>query len=140
MKIYRIISSTLLLLTLLTTTSCDKSDDLDEIFLKQKWTLSFFKEGNNISAVKGNYTMTFQENTFSVATPKNAIIEGYWNADNKKQTFRCTKVRVTNGSIANDTTATRMKSFLEKANSYGGDANALQIKIQENAFMQFHNK
>lgn len=140
MKTFRIISSTLLLLTLLAVTSCDKGDDLDEIFLNRKWTLSFFKEGKNITPVKGNYTITFQENTFSVATPAKAIIEGYWNADSKKHTFDCTNVRVTSGSIAGDTTATKMKSFIEKATSYGGDANALQIKIQDNAFMQFHNK
>lgn len=140
MKTFRIISSTLLLLTLLAVTSCDKGDNLDEIFLNRKWTLSFFKEGKNITPVKGNYTITFQENTFSVATPAKAIIEGYWNADSKKHTFNCTNVRVTSGKIAGDTTATKMKSFIEKATSYGGDANALQIKIQDNAFMQFHNK
>lgn len=140
MKTFRIISSALLLLTLLAATSCDKSDDLDEIFLKQKWTLSFFREGKNITPVKGSYTMTFQESTFSVATPAKAIIEGFWNADSKEHTFRCTNVRVTGGSIAGDTTATKMKSFIEKATAYGGDANALQIKIQDNAFMQFHTK
>lgn len=140
MRTYRIISSAMLLLTLLAVASCDKSDDLDEIFLNHKWTLSFFREGKNIAPVKGDYTMTFQENTFSVATPAKAIIEGFWNADSKQHTFRCTNVRVTSGSIAGDTTATKMKNFIEKATSYGGDANALQIKIQDNAYMQFHNK
>ena len=140
MKIYKFIYSTLLLLALVTTTACEKSDDLDEIFLKQKWTLSFFREGRNINPVKGDYTLTFMESTFSVATPNNAIIEGRWNADNKSHIFGCSNVRVTTGNISSDTTATKIKSFLERATTYGGDANALQIKIQDNAYMQFHNR
>ena len=77
MRIYKnLCSATLLLLLLLTVTACEKSDDLDEIFLKQKWTLSFFREGKNITPVKGNYTITFQDMTFSIVTPNNSTIEG----------------------------------------------------------------
>ena len=141
MRIYKYLcSATLLLLLLLTVTACEKSDDLDEIFLKQKWTLSFFREGKNITPVKGNYTITFQDMTFSIVTPNNSTIEGKWSADNKTHSFSASNIRVNNGSIKSDTTATKMKNFIEKATSYGGDANALQIKIQNNAYMQFHNK
>ncbi len=140
MKRSKTIRYTLLLLLIFTATACEKNDDLEEIFLKQKWTLSFFREGKNINPVKGNYIINFQDATFSIITPTNATIEGMWNADNKNHTFHSSNVRVSNGSISNDTTATKMKSFIERATSYDGDANALQIKIQDNAYMQFHNK
>jgi hypothetical protein len=65
---------------------------------------------------------------------------GNWQADNKNRTLRCTNVRVGEGSIAKDTTATKMKLFLEKASSYNGDANWLQIRQQDNVYMQFHNR
>ncbi len=133
-KIYFALIATLLL------TGCESGDDLGEIFLNKTWKLSFFQEGRERNIAKEGYSIRFYESSFTANTPSGAAIVGNWQADNKNRTLRCTNVRVGDGSIAKDTTATKMKLFLEKASSYNGDANWLQIRQQDNVYMQFHNR
>lgn len=128
--------------TLLTLTicACNDSDDISEIFHNRTWKLSFFQEGTTRTSAKAGYSINFYENTLTATTPSGASFSGNWNADNKKRTFRCTRLQVTNGNIANDTTAQKMEKFLLNSSSYEGDANYLKIKQQSNVYMQFHNK
>ena len=133
-KIFFAFIATLLL------TGCESGDDLGEIFLNKTWKLSFFQEGRERNIAKDGYSIRFYESSFTANTPSGAAIVGNWQADNKNRTLRCTNVRVGDGSIAKDTTATKMKLFLEKASSYNGDANWLQIRQQDNVYMQFHNR
>ncbi|MBQ5731242.1 MAG: hypothetical protein IIV57_06455 [Bacteroidaceae bacterium] len=133
-KIYFALIATLLL------TGCESGDDLGEIFLNKTWKLSFFQEGRERNIAKEGYSIRFYESSFTANTPSGAAIVGNWQADNKNRTLRCTNVRVGDGSIAKDTTATKMKLFLEKSSSYNGDANWLQIRQQDNVYMQFHNR
>lgn len=133
-KIFFALIATLLL------TGCESGDDLGEIFLNKTWKLSFFQEGRERNIAKEGYSIRFYESSFTANTPSGASIVGNWQADNKNRTLRCTNVRVGDGSIAKDTTATKMKLFLEKASSYNGDANWLQIRQQDNVYMQFHNR
>lgn len=120
--------------------SCNNSDDLNEIFQSRTWKLSFFQEGTTRNIAKEGYNIMFYEGSFTANTPSGAAIAGNWQADNKSRTMRCTNVRVIQGNIAKDTTATKMKQFLERASSYNGDANWLQIRQQSNIYMQFHNR
>ena len=122
--------------------SCDTGDDLGDIFLDHPWTLSFFKEGTKITSPKqgATYKMTFYDNTFVLTTAGGVNITGNWVADNKERTFRCSQVKVANGSIAGDTIAMKAEYILKNARYYEGDANWLQIQIQKNTYMQFHNK
>lgn len=133
-KIFFAFIATLLL------TGCESGDDLGEIFLNKTWKLSFFQEGRERNIAKDGYSIRFYESSFTANTPSGAAIVGNWQADNKNRTLRCTNVRVGDGSIAKDTTATKIKLFLEKASSYNGDANWLQIRQQDNVYMQFHNR
>ena len=133
-KIFFALIATLLL------TGCESGDDLGEIFLNKTWKLSFFQEGRERKIAKEGYSIRFYEGSFTANTPSGAAIVGNWQADNKNRTLRCTNVRVGDGSIAKDTTATKIKLFLEKASSYNGDANWLQIRQQDNVYMQFHNR
>lgn len=133
-KIFFAFIATLLL------TGCESGDDLGEIFLNKTWKLSFFQEGRERNIAKEGYSIRFYESSFTANTPSGAAIVGNWQADNKNRTLRCTNVRVGEGSITKDTTATKMKLFLEKASSYNGDANWLQIRQQDNVYMQFHNR
>lgn len=119
---------------------CDNSDDLGEIFQNHTWKLSFFQEGVTRSIAKDGYIIRFYESSFTANTPSGAAIVGNWQADNKNRALQCTNIRISEGSIANDTTAMKMKLFLEKASSYNGDANWLQIRQQSNVYMQFHNR
>ena len=122
--------------------SCDSGDSLTDIFLSHPWKLSFFKEGTLITSPKQKvaYMLKFYDTTFTFTTPGGATISGYWQADNKERTFRCTQVRVANGSISGDTIAMKAENILKNARYYEGDANWLQIQVQNNTYMQFHNK
>ena len=131
-----------LLITLLAFTtllSCDTGDSLTDIFLSHPWKLSLFNDGGIRTPGNPAYVLQFYDGVFSVSTRSDATITGNWQADAKRRTFNCTKVRV-NGSIAGDTIAQKIEKILKEAQYYEGDANYLQIQVQKNRYMQFHNK
>ena len=132
----------MLLLLSLTIVSCDNGDDLTEIFQSHTWNMAFFYEnGIRTSPSKDSkYTLKFHDSTFEFTTNSGATITGYWQADNKKRTFRCSQVKVNNGSIEADEIASKAEKIFKDARYYEGDSNFLKIMIQENIFMQFHNK
>ncbi|MBQ6693975.1 MAG: hypothetical protein IJN24_03770 [Bacteroidaceae bacterium] len=139
-KSIQILGLLLAMCTASSLTSCNEGDDIDDIFLNRTWKLAFFREGNITTGAKEGYEIRFYENSFTATTPGGATISGNWHADNKERTFNCTQVRVISGSIAGDTTATKMRTFLEKATAYKGDTNYLQIIQQSNILMQFYNR
>ncbi len=130
----------IIILTLTTLLSCDSGDSLTDIFLNHPWKLSFFNEGDRRVPGNSAYVLQFYDATFSVTTRSGAAITGYWQADAKKRTFRCSKVGVSNGTISGDTIAQKIERILKEAQHYEGDANYLQIQVQKNRYMQFHNK
>lgn len=138
----RIIKTALVILAAFTFASCNKEDDIQEIFIDRSWTLTFIQEGKEHFVPQNNaaYIISFKGNTFTLTTPANATISGNWQADGGSRTFRCSSIR-TSGNITNDDIAKRMRNMLQNAVSYNGDANYLQIIVQQgNAFMQFYNK
>jgi hypothetical protein len=90
-------------------TSCDNGDDLTDIFLSHPWKLALFNEGGRRTPGNDTYVMQFYDATFSVSTRSDAVITGYWTADNKQRAFSCSRVRVENGSIEGDTIAQKME-------------------------------
>jgi len=135
-----LVASILAICTMLLFGNCTNSDDITDIFMNRIWKLSFFNEGTSRTSAKSGYNIQFHEETFTATTPSGAVISGKWQADGKNRAFQCKQVRVTTGNISNDTTAVKMKKFLEESTTYNGDTNYLQIKIQNNAYMQFHNR
>ena len=127
------------LLALTTLLSCDAGDSLTDIFLSHPWKLSLFNDGGIRTPGNPAYVLQFYDGVFSVSTRSDATITGNWQADAKRRTFNCTKVRV-NGNIAGDTIAQKIEKILKEAQYYEGDANYLQIQVQNNRYMQFHNK
>ena len=132
----------ILLLLPLMLVSCDKGDDLREIFLSHTWSLAFIKEGTQIKSPAKNsaYTLKFYDTTFTFTTKSGTTITEYWQADSKERTFRCSQVRVSSGSVAGDSIAMKAENIFKNARDYEGDSNALKLMIQKNNFMQFHNK
>ena len=128
-----------LLLLPLVFLSCDKGDDLREIFLSHSWSLAFIKEGTQITSPAKNsaYTLKFYDTTFAFTSKSGTTITGYWQADNKKRTFRCWKVE---GNTDGDMIAKKAKNIFKNARNYGGDSTALLIISQNDSIMQFHNK
>ena len=106
-----------IVLALASLTSCDSGDSLTDIFLSHPWKLSFFKEGTMITSPSSKvvYILKFYDTTFTFTTPGGATISGYWQA-------------------------TKAQNILKNARYYEGDANWLQLQVQDNTYMQFHNK
>lgn len=130
-----------ILFLLLALTACNNSDDINEIFQNRTWTLSFFDEAGLKTSTGGkNYTIEFTNEIFTLTTPSGAVISGNWSAKADSRQFTTSNIRILQGSIAGDGIAQKMKSFLENATSYGGDANYLQIKINSKTYMQFYNR
>ena len=130
------IVATILLLPL---AACDSKDDLQEIFIEREWTLAFVQEGGERKAPERDYSIAFNNATFTVTTPSTAQITGKWQATNSPRTFRCSNIK-TNGNIESDEFAKAMRRVLTEAQTYNGDTNYLQIIAQPgNVFMQFYN-
>ena len=130
----------LILFALTTLLSCNTGDSLTDIFLGHPWKLSLFYDGGARTPGNPASVLQFYDAPFTVSTRSNATITGYWQADAKNRTFSCSKVRVDNGSISGDTIAQKIEKILKEARYYKGDANYLQIQVQNNRYMQFHNK
>ncbi len=119
-----------------TITACT-DDDIQDIFVGSKWTLTYINDGSVRNLTQGKiYSVEFLENSFKATTPGGASIDGKWQADGKTREFRCTSVR-TAGNISNDTIAQKMLQIFTNATKYSGDTNWLQIKQHSNLFMQF---
>lgn len=120
--------------------SCDEEDNLEEIFTDSAWTLSFIQEGAEKSTPDKDYVITFQNNTFVLTTYDGTTITGNWQADADSRAFTCNNIKASS-DISNDKIALTMYNILEKAISYSGDSNWLQIVQQpNNVFMQFYNR
>lgn len=130
-----------ILLVALFFTACNNDDNLQEIFIDRNWTLSFIQEGNEKTVPEMvEYTILFKNGTFTLTTPGSATITGNWQADGGTRRFTCSNIN-TKGNINNDNIAKKMRNMLQNAILYSGDANWLQIIVQQgNAFMQFYNK
>ena len=138
----RIITGIAIVSALLATASCNNSDDLDAIFLGPNWKVALFSDNNVKTPPSGIYTMRFYTSSFTATTPKGAVISGNWeaNGNNDSRSFHCNNVRVSEGSITGDTTAIKIKNFLEKANSYDGTTTYLLLKQSNNTYIQFHSR
>lgn len=122
-----------------TISACSSDDDVKEIFLDREWNLTYINDGGVKIFTKDKiYSVTFLDNGFKVAAPGGVGISGKWKADGGTHEFRCSDIR-TSGNIQGDTIATKMLQIFTNAKKYSGDTNWLQIKQQDNVFMQFYN-
>ena len=118
--------------------SCSK-DDIDDIFIEREWKVTYINEGGVKRYTQGKkYTVQFLDNTFKATTPTGGTIEGNWQANGDTRQFSCSNLR-TSGLQAKDTIAQKMLQILTSAKKYDGDTNWLQIKQQDNIFIQFYN-
>lgn len=134
-QIKRIIFATILVTAVI---AC-KEDDINEIFVEREWKLTLIKDGGEIKYTQDKvYTIQFFDNTFKATLTNGGAINGNWKANGSTREFSCSNVR-TSGSFAGDTIAQKMVQILTNAKKYSGDTNWLQIKQQENVYMQFYN-
>ena len=128
-------------LTFITLSACNNSDDINEIFIGNDWKLTYIEEGGirRWSSQENAYSLTFAANSFSATTPGGGKISGRWSANGNTREFRCTNIH-TEGISANDTIARLMIQMFSEATSYDGDTHYLQIIKKKNNLMQFYNR
>ena len=144
------------LLTLSTTSGCDKDDDVKIIFTGKVWKMSYiFREGNpkqyvnfwyddreaeaksiELQKAAGHYELEFTgaviDGVFTGAFSGKAINASFtanWKADGKNQTISTSGFRWTGEDT--DVLALQFKKGMENAFKYSGDANALYIYYKD---------
>ena len=140
-KIKKISKGILLALALLSTASCNNSDDITEIFIGHDWRLTYIEEGGERRwpSQENTYSLMFGETSFNAITPGGGKINGRWSANGKTREFRCTNIR-SEGINPGDTIARAMLQIFNDATFYNGDIHYLQIKKDEKHYMQFYNR
>lgn len=124
---------------LATTVAACSEDNIEDIFVEREWKLTYVNDGGVKRFTKDKvYSIQFFENSFKATLPGGGTINGNWSANGNTREFRCSNIR-TSGHFAGDTIAEKMIQILTNAKKYEGDTNWLQIKQQENVFMQFYN-
>lgn len=120
--------------------ACDKNDDINAIFRERTWYVTYVKEGNTTEYSKGKlYSFEFK-NTMTVTMPNGATIKGDWYADGGgSHSFYCRNLK-TDGKIAGDIVAEKVRDILNNAQSYEGDTNWLQIIQNKDTYIQLYNK
>ncbi|MBO7230252.1 MAG: DUF4847 family protein [Bacteroidaceae bacterium] len=132
--------SFVLLVVVLTMTTCNTTDDINAIFRGHTWNLTYIKEPDIERFPKDKqYSISFKNDNFEANMPNGATIKGKWHADgSKNRTFSCTQMRV-EGNIADDVIASSIYNILINAKNYDGDTNWLHIIKDKNTYMQFYN-
>ena len=120
--------------------ACDKNDDINAIFRERTWYVTFVKEGNTTEYSKGKlYSIEFK-NTLTATMPNGATIKGNWHADGGgSHSFYCRNLNK-EGKITGDIVAEKVWDILNKAESYEGDTNWLQIIQDKETYIQLYNK
>ncbi len=120
--------------------ACDKNDDINAIFRERTWYVTFVKEGNTTEYSKGKlYSIEFK-NTLTATMPNGATIKGDWHADGGgSHSFYCRNLKK-EGKITGDIVAEKVWDILNKAESYEGDTNWLQIIQDKETYIQLYNK
>jgi hypothetical protein len=120
-------------------TACTSDDDLKEIFIDREWKLTYINDGSVKRYTKNSiYSVKFFDGSFKVSMPGGASIDGKWRANAKTREFQCSGIR-TGGNFTGDTLAQKMLQIFTNAKKYSGDTNWLQIKQNDNTYMQFYN-
>ena len=120
--------------------ACDKNDDINAIFRERTWYVTYVKEGNTTEYSKGKlYSIEFK-NTLTATMPNGATIKGDWHADGGgSHSFYCRNLKK-EGKITGDIVAEKVWDILNKAESYEGDTNWLQIIQDKETYIQLYNK
>ena len=125
----------LLSLMTLSLVSCEREDDINDIFNGKKWYIKDFVANGNKATnedmkplyYSGSdcYVITFTGNSFMATMSKGATITGTWNANGKKQTL---SLWVNNAQGVSSTLDNTLVEIIKNVSSYEGDANILTIK------------
>lgn len=125
--------------------SCDKEDDIDDIFIGKTWYVTGATingtsiTGDDIKSLyvsPSSYMIYFSsDNTFNGILAAGSHISGSWNADGKKQKMSMSFAKSENVNVT--TLSSNIYNVLKDATSYSGDVNNIQIKEDHKNFVRF---
>lgn len=124
--------------------SCNKEDDIDEIFIGNTWyvrsavlngTSLSQKEMNSLYDSDDSYWLYFDQMTFSGKMDAPSSYSGTWSVDakNGKISFHVTNE---NNMNANNTSRT-IYTIIKNASYYKGDSNVLRIYMDKDSYVSF---
>ena len=132
-----------LLLGVLLTLSCDRADDLNEIFQGQRFKITglTYNGTKTVKEVTQFYTSTdvywiaFTNQTFQGTLQAGMPIEGTWSADGNNRTITFHFTSPTDANNAGEL-STLIYNILRGATTYSGDKNVLKIMIDNKSFIE----
>lgn len=139
---HKLLAVLLATIMVLTSTSCEQSDDIDTIFLTNEWRFTGFfytanwnkgecnlldidYEGRDTSSL---HTLVFHPGGAADISMPGCALTAHWTADGKSRAFALTDIRVVNGSLNNLSPFSR--KFYDEISTavwYRGDAISLQL-------------
>lgn len=137
--------STLVIVAMLSLfVSCDKEDDIDEIFCNGMFQITGMTY-NGIKTVKdvsefykqeNTYRIKFNKQTFQGTLQAGSHIEGIWNADGTTHFFSMQFGSNTNVTNSNNAIQQKIYQILSGARKYSGDSNVLKIHDDKDSFVE----
>lgn len=154
MKLHRAL---LFVVSALLLAGCQRRDDIEEIFTGKEWHLAGFYQTHdwdnsnmgspitdyNSLADLSAYNVTFlTDGTAVVVLPKGCVLQGIWEADGVKRTFKISKWKVVDGSPDELTGYGKwMYDDIRKVAYYQGDSNYIRLfDDTRRYFMQFGDR
>ena len=124
-------------------TSCDKEDDVTEIFNGHRFKITgltyngtkVISEVNQFYESENTYYIVFNSLTFQGVLQSGTTIEGTWKADGSTRSFCMTFGNATNMSGAN-AMCNNVYNVLRNATSYSGDKNVIRIIRDKDSYIE----
>lgn len=136
----------LMLLSVVCFASCEREDDIDEIFTDKTW----YMNGKMFNGIKSNddvrhfydydkngYFIVFNDANFTCTLSQGLTLSGRWKADGKKQSL----------TLIFDNTPSNLLPFdreileiLKNCKSYSSGADYMRIKKDKNNYVLFGTK
>lgn len=131
-------------ITIVLAASCNKEDDIDELFIGNTWyvrsavlngTSLSQKEMNSLYDSDDSYWIYFDQMTFSGKMDAPSNFSGTWAVDakNGKISFHVTSE---NNMNANNTSRT-IYTIIKNASYYKGDSNVMRIYMDKDSYVSF---
>lgn len=133
----------LMLLSMASFTSCERKDDIEEIFIDKTW----YMNGKTFNGIKSNddvkhfyendkngYFIQFKDGTFTCALSHDIVLSGKWKADGKKQTIILSFDNIPSNLPTFDR---EVMEILKNGKSYKSGADYLSIKKDRSNYIMF---
>ena len=137
----------LLLMTCLLLLACSTDDDIEEIFIGNRFKITGLtyngqktvKDVKEFYEVNDTYWIAFSQSAITGVLQPGMTIEGTWNANGKNRELTIDLIAPKNANGASDI-CSKVFSIIKNATSYSGDKNVLRIKRNGDSFIELSSE